>query len=395
MRIVPFPQRGEVEPSEEWLAELESALSGTSLHPQADSWRQLREDVRALAAPMAPEFQRELQGRVAAARERSAANRPARRLAWLLRPRHLGAIGAVAVSATVAILLISAPGPQSPAVRGTLAPVVAPTAPASAPGHTANEDLAASPGAATANQPVSGEAASSAPSSSTANAAPGRVQQLAASITLAATRGAVAETADRVSALAVSDGGYVQSSHVNVGQSTGEATMTLSLPSAKLSGALAALGRLAPVRSESQSLQDITGAYDSARQRLTDATAEQRALLRALAKATTAGQIDSLRERLSQTRSTIARDRSALQTVSQQAATAEVEVTVIPDTHAANEGLSLHRGLHDAARVLVVALVVLLIAAAVLVPLALVIALSVAGTRAWLRYQRERALGAR
>ncbi len=241
---------------------------------------------------------------------------------------------------------------------------------------------------------MSGGAASSAPSSSAANA-PGRVQQLAASITLAATPSAVQETANRVSALVAGDGGYVQSSHVNVGQSTGEATMTLNLPSAKLGAALAALSRLAPVRSESQSLQDITGSYDSARQRLTDATAEQRALLRALSKATTEGQIDSLRERLSQTRSTIARDRSALQTVSRQAATAEVEVTVLGDAHAASEGLTLHRGLHDAARVLVVALVVLLVAAAVLVPLALVIVLSVAGLRAWLSYRRERALSAR
>lgn len=388
MRLIPFPARGAVKPPEDWLAELESALSENSIHPRADSWRQLREDVRALAPAMAPEFQHELEGRVSSARERTGAKKPSRRLAWSLRPRYLGVIGAVAVSATVAILLATAPKPQSPPTRGTLAPAAGPAVAASAPAHS-KEDLGASPTYQGANEP-----ASSAPSSAAANA-PGRIQQLAASITLAATPSAVQETANRVSALVVGDGGYVQSSHVNVGQSTGEATMTLNLPSAKLGAALAALSRLAPVRSESQSLQDITGSYDSARQRLTDATAEQRALLRALSKATTEGQIDSLRERLSQTRATIARDHSALQTVSRQAATAEVEVTVLADAHAASEGLTLHRGLHDAARVLIVALVVLLIAAAVLVPLALVIVLSVAGLRAWLRYQRERALSAR
>ena len=104
--------------------------------------------------------------------------------------------------------------------------------------------------------------------------------------------------------------------------------MTLNLPSAKLSAALASLGQLAPVRAESQSLQDITSSYDAARQRLADATAERQALLRALSKATTEGQIDSLRERLSQTRGAIARAHSALQAVSQHASTAEVEVTV-------------------------------------------------------------------
>ncbi len=398
MRIIPFPQHGEADPPEEdWLAELEEALSGTSASPQADSWRQLHEDVRALAPPMTPEFERELGRLMPAPKERSAPKKPHRRLAWLRHPRYLGAAGAVAVSATVAILSITAPGPGNPPLRGasspSTAPAIAPAARASAPGRTTNDFLKAS-AAAGGNESASVGAAASVPSSSAASA-PGRVQQLGASITLAAPPSAVQETADRVSGLVVGYGGYVQSSHVNVGQGTGEASMALSLPSVKLSAALAALGRLAAVRSESQSLQDITGAYDAARQRLTDATAEQMALLRALAKATTEGQIDSLHERLSRARSTIVKDRSALQTVSQHASTAEVEVTVLGDIHAGSEGLTLHRGLHDAGRVLVVALVILLIAAAVLVPLAVVIAFSAACLRAWLRHQRERALNSR
>ncbi len=177
------------------------------------------------------------------------------------------------------------------------------------------------------------------------------------------------------------------------GSSRGE--LDLRLPSAKLSGALASLGQLAPVLAESQSLQDITNTYDAARQRLSDATAERQALLRALAGASTEGQIDSLRERLSQTRGAIAQARSAFQAVSQHASTAEVEVTVLGDAQAGSEGLTLHRGLHDAGRVLVVTLAVMLIAAAILVPLALlVLALATAG-RAWRRYQRERVLDAR
>jgi hypothetical protein len=246
--------------------------------------------------------------------------------------------------------------------------------------------------------PVAGASAAqaaNAPVASGAAAAPGRVQQLGASITLTATPNDVQETADRVSRLAVSDGGFVQSSHVNVGQGTGEANLTLSLPSAKLNAALASLGRLAPVRAESQSLQDITNTYDAARQRVADATAERQALLRALSKATTEGQIDSLRERLSQNRSRIAQARSALQAVSRHASTAEVEVTVVGDAHVGSEGLTLHRGLHDAGRVLVVTLVVLLIAAAILVPLALLLAALVTARRAWRRHQRERVLDAR
>jgi hypothetical protein len=123
--------------------------------------------------------------------------------------------------------------------------------------------------------------------------------------------------------------------------------------------------------------------------------AERQALLRALAKATTEGQIDSLRERLTQNRGAITQARSALQTVSQRASTAEVEVTVLGDTHAGSEGLTLHRGLHDAGRVLVVTLAILLIVAAILVPLALLLAVLAIARRMWLRYQRERTLDTR
>jgi hypothetical protein len=221
------------------------------------------------------------------------------------------------------------------------------------------------------------------------------VQQLGASISLSATPSEVQTVADRVSRLAVSDGGFVQSSHVNVGQRTGEANLMLSVPSAKLSGALASLGQLAAVRAESQSLQDITNTYDAASQRLSDATAERQALLRALSRATTEGQIDSLHERISQNRGAIAQARSALQTVSQHASTAEVEVTVLGDAHTGSEGLTLHRGFHDAGRVLLVTLVIVLIAAAILVPLALLAAALAAARRMWLRYQRERILDTR
>jgi hypothetical protein len=69
-----------------------------------------------------------------------------------------------------------------------------------------------------------------------------------------------------------------------------------------------------------------------------------------------------------------------------------VEVTVVGDARAASEGLTLHRGLHDAGRVLLVTLTVLLIAAAILVPLAILLAALAAGVRAWRRYQRERVL---
>ena len=68
---------------------------------------------------------------------------------------------------------------------------------------------------------------------------------------------------------------------------TSEAQMILSLPSAKLSQAIAALGRIAPERAVNQESQDITSSYEQAQRRLRDDEAVRRALLHALADATT------------------------------------------------------------------------------------------------------------
>jgi len=406
VRIIPFPGRDDASPDmgldQGWLADLEAALNGTSESPGADSWRQLRDDVRALAPPMAPELERGLGERIAERGARSASKQPHRRLGWLRPPGRLRAATAVAAIAAVTGAVVIA-GPWRPGTRSIEAPSNQPAESSNAgrAGPSDHLGLSGPKGATHAAKGAAGEpgasasagAASNAPAFNGVAAPPGRVQQLAASITLAATPNDVQETADRVSRLAVSDGGFVQSSHVQVQQTgTSEANLALSLPSAKLSAALASLGQIAPVRGESQSLQDITNTYDAARQRLADATAERQALLRALSKATTEGQIGSLHERITRNRNAITQARSSLQAVSQHASTAEVEVTVLGDAHTASEGLTLHRGLHNAGRVLVVTLVVLLIAAAILVPLALLIVVLLGARRMWLRYQRERML---
>lgn len=384
MRIIHFPPpTGSADAEENWARELEAALSGGLKGPHAETWRGLREAVRSSALPMSAEFEGRLRARIAELQAAEAPKRK-RRAAWLARPGHLALAAAALVCAIVALVIVSGQRPSRPAPRALSAPRSAPaiaTAGTSATRRATNGPLAAS---------AAGSAGASTPTVS-GGAVPERIQQLAASITLAPQSGEVQETADRISRLTVSYGGFVQNSHVNTAPSGGEATMTLSLPSSKLSIALAALADLAPVRAESQSLQDITSAYDAARQQLADTIAEQRALLRALSKATTQGQIDSLRERLAQARGAIAGARSRLGTISHQASSAEVEVGVLANPHA-TEGLTLKRGLHDASRVLTVTLIVLLIGATVLVPLALLgLALLSAG-RAWRRYQRERVL---
>ena len=420
MRHLPFPPPGERTPEEVWQAELDAMLAGDRAGAEAASWRELCADVRTLAPPMTPEFEMQLSRRLA---ERTtparAADSPpqtpasrARRLGWLRQPSHLGATAAALLAVMIAAAVIAAsphltPHSGSEATSSSSAGGASATAVAAqrtnakspAPAGAAVTHGAAAQGALEAKE----ASTSSAPAQTAAvpalsavgEPASGRKQQLAASISLAPTPGEVQATADRVAQLVVSDGGYVQSSHVQV-QQTGasEATLSLSLPSAKLSAALASLGGLAPVSAETQSLQDITSSYDSARRRLADLTAERQALLHALSLASTQGQIDSLRERLAQSRSAIAQAQSALQAVSHRSSTAEVEVTVLGDRSSGSEGLTLHRGLHDAGRVLTVAVVVLLVAAAVLLPLGLLALALGFAARAWSRYRRERALDA-
>jgi len=422
MRIIAFPGGEESSPSEEtWLAELDAALSDQAGGPAADSWRELRADVRSLAPPVSPEFMQSLERELA--RPSVDPVRPARRLPWLRArrsspgvagaPRVLGAqraigrlrvlarpqlAGVVALVAAlaVAVAVVGVGGTGAPGRSASVEPVAA--GPSHSAPSVAGSQAAPSKGVTEPNRvddlgPAAGPYSSSAGAASAAAAAAGRVQQLAASVSLSASPASVQTVSDGVSQLAVRDEGFVESSHVQVQQhGSSEATLTLRLPSARLSAALAAIGRLAPVSAESQSLQDITNSYDAARRRLADATAERQALLRALAKASTEGQIDSLRERLSQADGAIGQDQSSLNAVSQRARTAEVEVTVLGSAQESSEGLTFHRGLHDAGRVLTVAAIVLLIAAAVLVPLALVIAALAGGLRAWRRYSRERAL---
>jgi len=406
MRIITFPGGDAAGPEDAWIVELDAALDGRSEGPAADSWRALREDVRSLAPPMAAGFEQRLRARL----EQPPAQPHGRRrrpLAWagaLARPRIAAGMASATIAGLVVLVLVLS-GPRGHGVEsGAGSGAGGATAGVKAPSSTTSSAPASSPAVTQAGAPTHASAepakagdlvpAGVAPPA----APPGRVQQLAASIGLSTSPGEVQSVSDAVARLAVRDEGYVQSSHVQVQRhGSSEANLTLRLPSARLSAALAAIARLAPVSSESQSLQDITDTYDAARQRLDDANAERRALIRALAAATTQGQIDSLRERLSQTRSAIAQDQSALQVVSQRASSAEVEVTVLADggaTASAGEGLTLHRGLHDALRVLTVALVIALIAAAVLVPLALLIAALAGAHRVWRRHRRERVLDA-
>ncbi len=392
MKIIPFPTGGEgADP--ELIAGLEAALAGATA-PGADAWRELSSDIRALAPAIDPGFERALRERLGpvTAPEAERHRRPAhvRRRGLARRPRALVLGGAGALAALViALVTVGAFTSESPDRAITLG-----RAPQPGSGATRNGPARAqaAPQLKSDEAPAVGPAVS-APANSTSA---GRVQQLGASLTLAGTPGEVQALAAGVSRIVNSEGGYVTSSQVQVETAApSSATLQASVPSGHLTRTLAALGRLGAIRAESQSLQDITDAYEAAKRALGDALAERSALLRALAAASTQGQIESLHRRLAIAGGAIEQARSAFGAIAGEAANSTIEVTVLGDAKAAGQGLTLSRGLHDAGRVLTVALAVLLIGLAALIPLfAVGLAMGLV-LRAVRRSARERALGGR
>ena len=218
-----------------------------------------------------------------------------------------------------------------------------------------------------------------------------RRQERSASLTIAVRRREIDGAASRASEVAADVGGFVQRSSVS---SSGGGSLLLRVPSDQLDTAVQRLSRLGRVRDLSRSTVDITASVVSARERLTDARAERKALLAQLADADTVNETESIRERLEIVSREIASARGALRRVNNRANFANIDLTLTA-TGVAEEDEGAWTpadAFDDALRVLEVAAGVLLIAAAVLLPLALVWLLVWLARRGITRRQRERAL---
>ncbi len=402
MRVIPFAPPRMSDAEARALAEIEAALDGDGTGTEADYWRELRADVRSLSEPADPVFADALRQRVRAPRE------PARsRRGLAAAGAHRRGVALAFASSLAAVLvavfafgLTSSPSPNAPRPDAAgPARIVEEAGPrpkvkglAVAPGVEAPHR--SRPSKAAAEVVAGGSASSGAagveePTGETR----GRLQHLGASISLGGGSEGVQRVADRVGRATVANGGFVESSRVQTQQgSAGEAFLTVVLPSAKLQATLSQLERIAPVRAETQSLQDITAEYHAAVSRLNAARAERSALLRALASATTPAAIESLHARLAGAAHQISAAEHQQASVSHQASQAQVEVMVLGEAHHAGGG-TLGRGLRDAGNVLTVSLAVLVVAAAVLLPLALLLLAFVLGGRLWRRQRRERVLG--
>jgi hypothetical protein len=213
-------------------------------------------------------------------------------------------------------------------------------------------------------------------------------------MTLAARPREIEDVADGIVRVTDGSGGFVASSSVSGGDG---GSFELRIPTNRLQKALADLSALAHVRDRTQSSRDITAESVSARDRLREARNEREGLLRALARATSINETESVKARLRTVNAQISSARAAVRRVDNRASYANVSVSLVADRSggaaAADDGRwTPGDALSDAVRVLEVAAGIALIVLAIALPLAILAGLAVGAARVSGRRRRERAL---
>jgi Domain of unknown function (DUF4349) len=339
---------------------------------------------------------------------------------------------AAAAAATVLVIVVANGGggvsnSSSSAAAGSAGATVATSSSAAATSSASagsaaarDEKRAAGTGAARFGSSAgpTNDAASSASASATSTSAaasspqaviptppnPGKRQVVqSAQLTLAVTPKRIDDVSQEVFDVIGQEKGYVNGSNVTSGGSDGNAFFQLSVPSSNLPATLAALSELkgAHVLSRTDNTNDITGQVGGAGQRLAEARALRRSLLKQLANATTTAQVTSIQARLHDANASIASDLSTLRGLQRQVAysniTLRIQSTTAPppvgrvgSSH--SSGFTIGKAAHDAGRVLVVVAGVALIALAVMVPVGLVAALLAWVGFAVRRRRRDQAL---
>jgi hypothetical protein len=216
-----------------------------------------------------------------------------------------------------------------------------------------------------------------------------RAVQRSATLTLAAPAREIDRVATRAGVVAAELGGFVASSSVT---STSGGSLQLRVPSARLDAAIQRLSQLGDVRQLARQTEDITAASVSARERLAEARAERRGLLRQLEDADTVDESRSIRARLRIVGREIAAARDRARTVANRARYADLSVTLAVTRGGDDGAWTPGDAFRDALRVLEVIAGAALVALAVLSPLLLLGALWWVAHHGLARRRRERAL---
>jgi hypothetical protein len=221
-----------------------------------------------------------------------------------------------------------------------------------------------------------------------------------ASIILGTKPGEVAGAAAKVYQAVHAVNGVVLNSSVSSGKvgATG-ASFSLLIPSRKLDDALASFSQIAEVRSRHDGTNDITAPTVGATEELRDSNASIEGLLKELGDVETEAERESVEARLREERRRHASIRASLDHLHKRASMSEVSLRIITGHGAgvsaggSSGDWSVGDALHDAGHILTIAAGVVLIALAVLAPIALILLLIWLANRFRIRRLRERTLG--
>ena len=399
------------------LVAVDATLAGEPVDPEYAELAELALILRRDRPRTSDAFTARLDERV---ERRFARPAPAARGTGLRRLLSGSLAGLVAATAAVAVVVViagSGGGGSSSGASSSSSAAAAPATTAAASSASAGGSAAAvSPDVKRAAVPkaLSGAsgAASSASSAATSTSAggsavptpviPGGRQVVqSAQLQLSAAPDRISDVAQQVFNVVGAEKGFVNSSNVTsgAGNANAGAYFQLSVPSANLAATLTDLSRLhgAHVVSRTDQTSDITAQVGGAGERLAEARALRRSLLKQLAAATTTAQVDSVQARLHDANASIASDLSTLRGLQRQVAYSRISVNIQPAGAPApvahhSSGFGIGSAAHDAGRVLVVVAGVGLIVLAVLVPVGLVAAFVAWVGFAIRRRRREQAL---
>jgi hypothetical protein len=316
---------------------------------------------------------------------------------------HKAVVGSAAFSSSSAAAQAAPAAGSAPATEGGSSGAASSAAASKASSGTLTPDLARVPArqkssSASHGQTTTVGSASGSAIPSLVSAGKRQVVQ-SAQVMLGVVPGRIDEVSQQVFNVVGQEKGFVNSSNVTSGAG-GSAFFQLSVPGPNLAATLGALSDLkgAHVLSRTDNTNDITGQVGGAGQRLAEARALRRSLLKQLADAVTTEQVDSIQARLHDANASIASDLSKLRGLQRQVAYSNITLRIQPATgtgpvtHDNSSGFTIGKAAHDAGRVLVVVAGVALIALAVMVPVALVVALLAWVGSAVRRRRREQAL---
>jgi Domain of unknown function (DUF4349) len=196
---------------------------------------------------------------------------------------------------------------------------------------------------------------------------------------------------DEVISITRSLDGIVASSQVSESKGVSTATLELTLPTRNVDAALDRMTDLADVDSLNETTDDITKPFVSAQDQVKDAKAKRKELLEALGNATTDAEAQALTIRIADARREIARAQAAFDRIARKARLSDLSVTVTSNPNATDER-TLGDWFDDAVDVLRGIAGVLLVSAAILVPLGLIAAMAAFITSRLRRRSRERSL---